>query len=71
MSRPGRGARAGWRLFLAVGSGLAEPPGHAELGITLDIYSHVLPTMGLAAASKLDSVLATTALKKRRAAAEA
>ena len=35
-----------------------ERLGHAQISITLDIYSHVLPTMGVEAAGKLDAVLA-------------
>jgi len=34
-----------------------ERLGHSQIGITLDIYSHVLPTMGLEAAAKLDAML--------------
>ena len=31
-------------------------PGHANIGITLDIYSHVLPGMQEAAAEKFDKL---------------
>ena len=34
-----------------------ERLGHSQIGITLDIYSHVLPTMGLEAAAKLETML--------------
>lgn len=47
-------------LLLAAGihpKVVQERLGHSQIGITLDIYSHVLPTMGLEAAAKLDSVL--------------
>jgi integrase len=35
-----------------------ERLGHSQISVTLDIYSHVLPTMQREAASKLDQVLA-------------
>lgn len=47
-------------LLLAAGvhpKVVQERLGHSQIGITLDIYSHVLPTMGLEAAAKLDGVL--------------
>ena len=31
--------------------------GHTEIGITLDLYSHVTPTMQAGAASTFDNVL--------------
>ena len=34
-----------------------ERLGHSQISITLDTYSHVLPTMQKEAASKLDEVL--------------
>ena len=34
-----------------------ERLGHAQIAITLDIYSHVLPSMQKEAASKLDALL--------------
>jgi integrase len=34
-----------------------ERLGHSQIGITLDTYSHVLPTLGVEAASKLDAIL--------------
>lgn len=48
-------------LLLAAGvhpKVVQERLGHAQIGITLDIYSHVVPTMGVEAAGKLDAVLA-------------
>jgi integrase len=56
-------------LLLAAGvhpKVVQERLGHSQVGITLDIYSHVLPTMGLKAAGKLDSVLAMCARKSGR-----
>ena len=35
-----------------------ERLGHSRISVTLDIYSHVLPTLQLEAASKLDEMLA-------------
>ena len=35
---------------------VSERLGHANIGITLDIYSHVLPGMQEAAAEKFDSI---------------
>jgi len=37
-----------------------ERLGHSRIGITLDTYSHVLPTMQHAAAEKLDQLIQTT-----------
>jgi integrase len=34
-----------------------EMLGHSQIGMTLDIYSHVLPTMQMEAVSKLNAVL--------------
>jgi integrase len=35
-----------------------ERLGHANIGMTLDVYSHVLPRLGQEAAAKLDALLA-------------
>jgi integrase len=43
-----------------------ERLGHSQISVTLDTYSHVLPTMQLEAASRLDQLLATP--KRRRSA---
>ena len=40
---------------------VAERLGHASTVMTLDVYSHVLPTMQEAAADKLDAILFGTA----------
>jgi integrase len=37
-----------------------ERLGHSQIGITLDIYSHVVPTMQLEAAGKLDVLMRTS-----------
>ncbi len=37
---------------------VSEMLGHASVGITLDIYSHVLPTMQRSAAAEIDAALA-------------
>jgi integrase len=37
-----------------------ERLGHAQISITLDTYSHVLPSMQADAASRLDAMLAPT-----------
>ena len=34
-----------------------ERLGHSQISVTLDVYSHVLPTMQLEAAAKLDEAL--------------
>jgi len=34
-----------------------ERLGHSQIGTTLDIYSHALPTMGLDAAARLDTMM--------------
>jgi hypothetical protein len=34
-----------------------ERLGHSQISVTLDVYSHVLPTLQLEAADKLDSIL--------------
>lgn len=39
---------------------VSERLGHASVGITLDVYSHVLPTIQAAAAEQLDQLLAPT-----------
>lgn len=47
-------------LLLAAGvhpKVVQERLGHTQIGITLDTYSHVVPTMQLEAASKLDAIL--------------
>jgi integrase len=38
-----------------------ERLGHSQISLTLDTYSHVLPSMGQEAAAKLDAVLARKA----------
>jgi integrase len=38
-----------------------ERLGHSQIGVTMDIYSHVLPSMQQEAAGKLDKVLAAAA----------
>lgn len=35
----------------------SEMPGHATIAVTLDLYSHVSPTMQRGAADELDAVL--------------
>jgi integrase len=42
-----------------------ERLGHSQIGITLDTYSHVVPTMQLEAASKLDTMMRPVAKPKR------
>ena len=37
-----------------------ERLGHSQIGITLDTYSHVVPTMQLEAAGKLDTLMRPT-----------
>jgi integrase len=44
-----------------------ERLGHSQISLTLDTYSHVLPTMQLEAAGKLDALLKPVSLSKRRA----
>jgi integrase len=34
-----------------------ERNGHSQIGITLDTYSHVVPTMQIEAATKLDAMM--------------
>jgi integrase len=34
-----------------------ERLGHSQIAVTLDVYSHILPTLQLEAADKLDSIL--------------
>jgi len=45
---------------------VSERLGHATVGITLDTYSHVLPTLQEEAARKLDALLAQGAASRRR-----
>jgi integrase len=35
---------------------VSEALGHASIGITLDVYSHVMPTMSQVAADALEEV---------------
>ena len=35
---------------------MQERLGHSDIGVTLDIYSHVTPTLGRDAAQRLDEV---------------
>jgi integrase len=44
-----------------------ERLGHSQISVTLDIYSHVLPTMQIEAAGKLDRLLDPTAHRRLRA----
>jgi integrase len=58
-------------LLLAAGvhpKVVQERLGHSQIGITLDTYSHVVPTMQLEAASKLDTLMRSSAkpAKSRR-----
>jgi integrase len=41
-----------------------ERLGHSQIGITLDTYSHVVPTMQLEAATKLDAMMRPVAKSK-------
>ncbi len=43
---------------------VGERPGHSTVGITLDIYSYILPGMQEQAAMKIDSALRTAILKQ-------
>jgi integrase len=55
-------------LLLAAGvhpKVVRERLGDSQIGITLDTYSHVVPTMQLEAASKLDTLLRRSARRKR------
>jgi len=45
---------------------VSERLGLATVGITLDTYSHVLPTLQEEAARKLDALLAQGAASRRR-----
>ena len=45
---------------------VSERLGHANIGITLDIYSHVLPGLQEAAAEKFDRIFEPDASKKSR-----
>jgi integrase len=47
-------------LLLAAGvhpKVVQERLGHSQIGITLDTYSHVVPTLQLEAATKLDALM--------------
>lgn len=44
-----------------------ERLGHSQISVTLDIYSHVLPTMQIEAAGKMDQLLKPASLPIRRA----
>jgi integrase len=46
--------RTCWRLYPKVAS---ERLGHSKVGITLDLYSHILPGMQEDAAAKVDAAL--------------
>jgi integrase len=55
-------------LLLAAGvhpKVVQERLGHSQIGITLDTYSHVVPTMQLEAATKLDDMMRLVAKRKR------
>jgi len=55
-------------LLLAAGvhpKVVQERLGHSQIGITLDTYSHVVPTMQLEAAAKLDAMMRPVAKPKR------
>ena len=41
---------------------VSERLGHASIGITLDTYSHVLPTLQHQAAAAFDSIFGTPAI---------
>ncbi len=45
-----------------------ERLGHSQISVTMDTYSHVLPTMQREAASKMDAVLCAKPAKRRKAA---
>ncbi len=34
--------------------------GHSSIAVTMDMYSHVLPSMGAESAAKMDALLAAT-----------
>ena len=54
-------------LLLAAGvhpKVVQERLGHSQIGITLDTYSHVVPTMQLEAATKLDAMMRPVAKRK-------
>jgi hypothetical protein len=38
---------------------VSERLGHSKVGITLDLYSHVLPTLQTGAAERFDQLLGT------------
>jgi integrase len=44
-----------------------ERLGHSQISLTLDTYRHVLPTMQVEAAGKMDQLLKPVSLSKRRA----
>jgi integrase len=55
-------------LLLATGvhpKVVQERLGHSQIGITLDTYSHVVPTLQLEAASKLDALMRRSAIKAK------
>lgn len=43
-----------------------ERLGHSQISVTLDTYSHVLPTMQKEAAQKIDDVFMTRASAKKK-----
>ncbi|MGC2079945.1 MAG: tyrosine-type recombinase/integrase, partial [Xanthobacteraceae bacterium] len=43
----------------------SERLGHSQIGITLDLYSHVLPGMQADAVAKVDAAMAAAAKNKR------
>ena len=45
----------------------SERLGHSKVGITLDLYSHVLPTMQTEAASRVDALLQDALNRHRKA----
>ena len=60
-----RHAHATHRLSSGVHSKIAsERLGHSKVGITLDLYSHVLPGMQADAAARIDEAL-LSAVRKR------
>jgi integrase len=56
-------------LLLAAGvhpKVVQERLGHSQIGITLDIYSHVLPSMQVEAATRLDGLMRSRRRSGRR-----